>query len=617
MVERRRNIRLLVRTVLPAVVGGALAVGVFAPAYAQPTDVPDAGTRPAPAGELALPDGSAARLPAHANGVDGPLAGEIAAVEDEIADLVTLLRELEPQLADATAARVDAEDAWQVAEAERAAAEQVLTALVEDAYRHAAAVLPHFSGVPLRDLAAHAPLQVNAPLGVEAAGRKLLRTEQAAERATADYQAALEAELALDGRVRGHGTQLATLQGQLEDLRDRNAAALIAAEQAEQRRAAAGEFPLLDSVAGQQAGDLALQAVDFALQQLGKPYLWGAQGPDRYDCSGLVWDAYRSVGITVPRVAADQFNGTRNRPVARNALLPGDLVFFSSNPADWRQIGHVGMYLGDGRMVHAPNRNEVVKVGPVWWSRFFGATRVVPAVPAPEPSPSPSPSPSPPPTTPPTTPPPTTPPPTTPPPSSPTLVTVPDVAGMTAGQAEQEILDAGLTPLAGDPVTAGCDDPGTVAAQEPAAGTDVEQGSTVVYRICEPAVPEVADSLEQEAEAALAALREMGFDFEITIVYALSDAVEPGRVIQVDPAVGTPLAGVSEITLTVSGVEVPDLTGGTVASAVDLLTGAQLDWRFEDTDGEPADPDPADPVVDQMPARGEVLALGGLVVIIV
>src|SRR5213078_1095921 len=147
-----------------------------------------------------------------------------------------------------------------------------------------------------------------------------------------------------------------------------------------------------------------------------KPYSWGAQGPDYYDCSGLTWAAYRSTGFTLPRVANDQDNGTRANAGAVRGLLPGDLLFFSTDARDWRQIHHVAIYLGNGRMVHAPTFGETVKVAPVWWAEFFGATRVYGAVATPAPAPPPviNPQPAPPP---PNNPPPSTSPSPTPSPS--------------------------------------------------------------------------------------------------------------------------------------------------------------------------------------------------------
>jgi peptidoglycan DL-endopeptidase CwlO len=618
MADRWRMARLLPRAALSTLLGGALALGVLAPAYASPGEVPDAGARPAPAGEVPLPDGSSSALAADRNGVEGPLAGEIAAVEAQIADLVGQLRTLETQLAEATDARERTDAAWQEAEQVRSDAEQVLTEIVEEAFRGAAAVLPQLTGVPLQSPTSN-PLPVDTPLGGEAAARKLLQAQREAADAEAAYAAALEAELALDGRIRAYGTELAGLQAQLEDLRERNAAALAEQEAEEQRRAAEGSFPVQDTVAGLRAGERALQAVDYALRQLGKPYLWGAQGPDRYDCSGLMWDAYRSVGISLPRVAADQYRGTRTRPVARHALLPGDLVFFSTHPTDWRQIGHVGMYVGDGRMVHAPNSNDVVKVSPVWWSRYFGATRVVDPVEVDEPSPSPSPTPTPT-TPPPTTPPPTTPPPTvspTPPSDSPTTVTVPDLrTGMTADDAEQAIVDAGLVPDRGDPVTEGCTEPDQVVDQHPPAGESVAQGTTVTYHLCEPELlPDVTGS---DRDAAVAELNNLTSAFQITVDYVLSEDHEPGYVIGIEPPAGTVADGVDEVTLTVVGVEVPDVRGMTVADALEVLEQADLDWQFRDNDNEePVEPGDDEIVARQQPAPGEALALDGTVILYV
>jgi cell wall-associated NlpC family hydrolase len=133
---------------------------------------------------------------------------------------------------------------------------------------------------------------------------------------------------------------------------------------------------LYDGSAGAVAGT-AREAVRIALAQLGKPYVFGAEGPDTYDCSGLVQYAYGHAGIGVPRTARPQFRATT--PVPQSQLLPGDLLFFATDKSNWDTIHHVGIYLGGGRMVHAPTTGDVVKVAPVWWAEYFGATRVVSA----------------------------------------------------------------------------------------------------------------------------------------------------------------------------------------------------------------------------------------------
>src|SRR5262249_9332625 len=151
-------------------------------------------------------------------------------------------------------------------------------------------------------------------------------------------------------------------------------------------------LPLSTNVKGQVANPKALAAVNFALSQIGDPYVFGDEGPNSYDCSGLTWRSYRIAGVTIPRVARYQYHATT--PISIQQLLPGDLVFFSTTSrTDWTQISHVGMYIGGGKMIEAPHTGDHVKIAPVWWSAFFGATRVVPAVGGPKTNPTPTPTP--------------------------------------------------------------------------------------------------------------------------------------------------------------------------------------------------------------------------------
>jgi hypothetical protein len=139
-----------------------------------------------------------------------------------------------------------------------------------------------------------------------------------------------------------------------------------------------GAYTAAVDLTGRSAGPAAQRAVQFALAQVGKPYVWGAEGPDTYDCSGLVQAAYAAAGVSLPRVARAQFRATA--PVPATAMVPGDLLFFGPDRADPETIHHVGIYLGSGQMVHAPTAGDVVRVAPVWWAEFFGAARVVGAV---------------------------------------------------------------------------------------------------------------------------------------------------------------------------------------------------------------------------------------------
>jgi cell wall-associated NlpC family hydrolase len=132
----------------------------------------------------------------------------------------------------------------------------------------------------------------------------------------------------------------------------------------------------LGQAAWMQSARAAGIAVAYAMRQLGKPYQWGAEGPSRFDCSGLTSSAYRAAGVAIPRVAADQFYA--GAPVAVADLLAGDLVFYADNPSNPATIHHVGMYIGKGLMVHAPHTGDVVRVASIWRNGYAGAVRVIP-----------------------------------------------------------------------------------------------------------------------------------------------------------------------------------------------------------------------------------------------
>ncbi|MFJ3303440.1 NlpC/P60 family protein [Streptomyces sp. NPDC086549] len=136
------------------------------------------------------------------------------------------------------------------------------------------------------------------------------------------------------------------------------------------RSASDARDPLTDAPGSVAApNSRAAAAVAYAYQKLGSPYVWGATGPDAFDCSGLAQAAYRSAGISLPRTTYAQINAGRR--VSRSELLPGDLVFFYSG------ITHVGIYIGNGQMIHAPNPSAPVRVAPIDEMPFAGATRVV------------------------------------------------------------------------------------------------------------------------------------------------------------------------------------------------------------------------------------------------
>lgn len=100
-------------------------------------------------------------------------------------------------------------------------------------------------------------------------------------------------------------------------------------------------------------------AVAFARAQLGDPYGWGGSGPDLWDCSGLTMRAWEAAGVLLPRTTVEQYRATT--AVTAAELLPGDLVFWASNPARPRTIHHVAIYLGGDRILHAPNPDRPVE----------------------------------------------------------------------------------------------------------------------------------------------------------------------------------------------------------------------------------------------------------------
>ena len=117
------------------------------------------------------------------------------------------------------------------------------------------------------------------------------------------------------------------------------------------------------------ANTIGAQALRWALSRRGDPYVWGAAGPSSFDCSGLVLWAYAKVGISLPHFTGDQWQ--MGVHVGRNQLEPGDLVFF------YPDIGHVGLYIGNGLMVDAPDFGEDVQVQQVMWNVYVGAVRIV------------------------------------------------------------------------------------------------------------------------------------------------------------------------------------------------------------------------------------------------
>ncbi len=177
--------------------------------------------------------------------------------------------------------------------------------------------------------------------------------------------AARRAEAAAAQQQRLAGNLVKQMQAKVTAIQQRedffNSQAFAQAEQIYQQT---GSYPDI-TVAGDTVG---VQALRWALTRIGDPYVWGAAGPDSFDCSGLVMWAYAQVGISLEHFTGDQWN--EGEHVSISQLEPGDLVFF------YADLGHVGMYIGNGLMVDAPTFGQDVQIQPVMWNVYEGAVQI-------------------------------------------------------------------------------------------------------------------------------------------------------------------------------------------------------------------------------------------------
>ena len=175
-----------------------------------------------------------------------------------------------------------------------------------------------------------------------------------AERSVADIQSQQQA---LEAKIADYQRQYAALDAQqraLVELAQGDSQPVARASRSTERTAP-GAAPAPARAAA--ASGAAAVAVDTALAQVGDRYVWGAGGPDAFDCSGLTSYAYRAAGISLPHSSRSQ--SQMGRAVSRSELQPGDLLFFYS------PVSHVGMYIGNGQMVHASTSSQPVKVASI------------------------------------------------------------------------------------------------------------------------------------------------------------------------------------------------------------------------------------------------------------
>ncbi|MGW4500723.1 C40 family peptidase [Micromonospora sp. NPDC004336] len=412
--QRRRSpvISPVLRPALWSALLGAVAATVLAnPVHADPAlpaTVPDTGSRPVVAGALQLPGGAPGTgvpglVGAPGNTVvpggslvNGPLGTQIYAAEAQVGQLRDQLLLLLQKRTEAETQRATAERDLALAREALARAQEGADVAAAGAFKAAAALPPGEFANDLHELSRLSRIirGEKAEGGTTAAEGELLR-------ARTGEQAASQAMVSAESRLKGAQTEYAAGEKALRDaeaklakLRRDNAAQLVELERQQEAldQQLGADYLGNETANGLAAHPTALKAVAYAKAQLGDPYLWAAEGPDRFDCSGLIYAAYRSAGYYgLPRVSRDQYYATRSRTVSRSALLPGDLVFFASGTS-WTTIHHMGMYIGGGKMIHAPTTGDVVKISPVRWSRLYAATRVIGAVPAPTSTPSPTPT---------------------------------------------------------------------------------------------------------------------------------------------------------------------------------------------------------------------------------
>jgi cell wall-associated NlpC family hydrolase len=205
-----------------------------------------------------------------------------------------------------------------------------------------------------------------------AAGANVAAAQAAAtaQKAAADAQAQFDAVAAKQAALQA---EVAAYQASFDQLSAQEQQTAIAghgedrASRDEREVPAAASGPAAPSGPVVADGEAAQVAIDTAMGQRGKPYVWAGSGPGSFDCSGLTAYAFRAAGIALPH--SSRLQSLMGQAVSRDQLQPGDLVFFYS------PVTHVGIYIGNGQMVHAPTSGDVVKVAPLMGG-FSGARRI-------------------------------------------------------------------------------------------------------------------------------------------------------------------------------------------------------------------------------------------------
>jgi cell wall-associated NlpC family hydrolase len=206
--------------------------------------------------------------------------------------------------------------------------------------------------------------------------RTLLRSERVRQNKLVATRAAERSQI--EGRLASERHLYNSVQAQIQQMISQQQAAQAAAARAARvaqtqvatPKATFGTQPTSTSI----PGDRYASVVGIAMQYLGTPYVWGGASPSGFDCSGLVMYVYAQVGVSLPHYTGGQWTYPDSVAVARNQLEPGDLVFFDN-------IGHVGIYVGNGQFIHAPHTGSVVRIDSLnsgWYAaEYDGARRIL------------------------------------------------------------------------------------------------------------------------------------------------------------------------------------------------------------------------------------------------
>ena len=192
---------------------------------------------------------------------------------------------------------------------------------------------------------------------------------------------------AQQGQLRAQVALLSSRSERLAAQRTAGLAARAAAEAAEAAESGTGDGGNLDIPRGillgmpvnvpegRQRGTKvgAAKSVAYARAQIGKPYLWAADGPASFDCSGLTMMAWRQSDVSLPHWSVAQY--ATGKKISLANIRPGDMVFFATDLTEYRSIHHVGLYIGNGQMIEAPFTGSFVRVSSINRASLFGASR--------------------------------------------------------------------------------------------------------------------------------------------------------------------------------------------------------------------------------------------------